>query len=164
MSSDRTSSNPDVATTLRSTIVTISPWVIRADPRFARNFMRARRGAIDAATPGWILYGLALIGRFPRKRRYRGRPIGWQRLEVILDWLTKGLEAANDDDFNQPSQMRRASLKHHPRQGRLPLECGTQCALAAQCTSFARKVVAQSQIVPKTRATGAPRSPEHGHE
>ncbi|MDB6086857.1 MAG: hypothetical protein JWN43_4738 [Gammaproteobacteria bacterium] len=142
--------------------VTISPWVNEPIPDL-REILCARDVARLTRRPGWILFGLALIGRFPRKRRYRGRPIGWQRLEV-LDWLTKGLDAANDDDFNQPSRTLSAPLRHHPRQDRLPLEFGTECALAAQCTSLAGRRVAQSRLVAKTRATGAPPRPEHDHE
>jgi hypothetical protein len=142
--------------------VTISPWVNEPIPDL-REILCARDVARLTRRPGWILFGLALIGRFPRKRRYRGRPIGWQRLEV-LDWLTKGLDAANDDDFNQPSQTLGTPLRHHPRQGRLPLECGTQCAAAAQRISLARKTIAPSRFEPRTRATGAPLNPEHGHE
>jgi predicted DNA-binding transcriptional regulator AlpA len=141
--------------------VTISPWVNEPIPDL-REILCARDVARLTRRPGWILYGLALIGRFPRKRRYRGRPIGWQRLEV-LDWLTKGLDAANDADFNKPSQTLGAPLKHS-LQDRSPLEFGTECALAGECTGLARKVVAQSRLVPNTRATGAPPSPEHGHE
>ena len=35
----------------------------------------------------WVLYALSFLGRFPRKQRFRGHSIGWDRVE-ILEWLT----------------------------------------------------------------------------
>jgi hypothetical protein len=110
-----------------------------------------------------MLCGLALIGRFPRKQRYRGRPIGWQRLEV-LDWLTRGLDAANDETFNPPSQEESARLKGRPRQTSLPFECGAQCALATQCSDLARKAGAQAQVSPKNRGGAAASFGSNDHE
>lgn len=36
--------------------------------------------------PLWALTLLALTGRFPLKARFRGRPVGWLRQD-ILDWM-----------------------------------------------------------------------------
>jgi hypothetical protein len=145
----------------RSAPVTISRWVNEPLPDF-RGILCSRDVARLTRRPRWFLSGLALIGRFPRRQRYRGRPIGWQRLE-ILDWLTKGLDAANDENFNPPSPNQDGHLKRHPRQTRLPLECGAQCALATQCSDLARRPVSQFGGSPKNgdRVTSA-RS--NGHE
>jgi predicted DNA-binding transcriptional regulator AlpA len=40
--------------------------------------------------PRWMVLSLALLGRFPRKRRFHGRGIGWLRSDVI-HWLAKDL-------------------------------------------------------------------------
>lgn len=104
-----------------------------------------------------MLYGLALIGRFPRKQRFRGRLIGWQRLEV-LDWLTKGLDAANDESFNpasQTSQTQGAFNERHPHQIKLPLECSMRCALVTQCADLARRPMRQSHVASKYRRGAA---------
>jgi predicted DNA-binding transcriptional regulator AlpA len=42
--------------------------------------------------PLWYLYGLLLLRRFPRRRTYHDKPVGWHRDDVIA-WLTKDLTA-----------------------------------------------------------------------
>jgi predicted DNA-binding transcriptional regulator AlpA len=36
----------------------------------------------------WILTALSLVGRFPKKRQFHGRPIGWMRIDVD-QWIGK---------------------------------------------------------------------------
>jgi len=74
--------------------------------------------------PRWLLIGLALLGRFPKQRRYHGRPVGWHRSD-ILDWLSHGLSISAEC----PSTPRRCP-RRHPRQSCLPLECRIPCAAA----------------------------------
>ncbi len=40
--------------------------------------------------PRWYFCGLALLGRFPAKRRFRGRWAGWMRSDVS-QWMQKNL-------------------------------------------------------------------------
>jgi predicted DNA-binding transcriptional regulator AlpA len=44
--------------------------------------------------PRWLVLSLALLGRFPRKRHFRGRGIGWLRSDVV-HWLAKDLRTIN---------------------------------------------------------------------
>jgi hypothetical protein len=149
VNTDLSTTNVNIASNRRPVVVTISPWVNEPCPDL-RRMLCSRDVARLIRRPRWMLYGLALIGRFPRKQRYRGRPIGWQRLEV-LDWLTKGLDAANDESFNPPSQTQGACDWRHPRQTKLPLECGVRCALVRQCADLARKPITQSRVASKYR-------------
>jgi predicted DNA-binding transcriptional regulator AlpA len=64
----------------------------------------------------WLLMGLALIGRFPKKARFRGRPFGWWRSDV-LDWMSRDL--ALKGHYITSS---RQCLRGQPRQTCLPLE------------------------------------------
>lgn len=134
--------------------VSISPWVNEPLPDL-RGILCSRDVARLTRRPRWMLYGLALIGRFPLKQRYRGRPIGWQRLEV-LDWLTKGLDAANDERFDLSAH--RARSKRHPHQTSLPLECSPQCVWAKQCRDLVRK------RLPPGRPDGDATAGSNGHE
>lgn len=110
---------------LRPGSVSFSNWV--NEPLLdLRDLLTARDVARLTRRPRWVVYGLSLVGRFPRKRRYHGRAVGWQRVEV-LDWLTRGLVAANDDEFDRPERPDRRQvpigLQPIARQTSLPLEC-----------------------------------------
>ena len=65
--------------------VTISPWVNEPLPDI-QGLLCSRDLARLTRRPRWELFGLALLGKFPRKKRYRGRPTGWCRAEV-LEWM-----------------------------------------------------------------------------
>ncbi len=71
--------------------------------------------------PRWVLCSLAVIGKFPRKRRYHGRRVGWLKSEVV-DWMARGLTMA---------ECPQASTRHydhrHPRQTCLALGCRQPC-------------------------------------
>jgi predicted DNA-binding transcriptional regulator AlpA len=71
--------------------VVLSPWINERFPDWEQ-ILSARDVARLTRRPRWILSGLALFGRFPRKRRYHGRGIGWLRSDVI-SWLAKDLQA-----------------------------------------------------------------------
>lgn len=66
--------------------------------------------------PIWILSSLALLGHFPRRLRFRGRPVGWRRKEV-LDWLARSFECS------APSPTHRKCEKQPPTQRTLPFVC-----------------------------------------
>jgi len=75
--------------------------------------------------PRWQLIGLTVLGRFPRRCCYQGRPLGWHR-DDVLAWLTQGMSVVAP-----PRTLPRSGATRRPRQVSLPLECREQCALAA---------------------------------
>jgi hypothetical protein len=79
--------------------------------------------------PRWVLCGLALIGKFPRRKRYRGRIVGWCGAEV-LEWMTRELavEAETHERLNAP----RHCVRRQARQACLPLECASPCLSTRQ--------------------------------
>ncbi len=93
--------------------VSISTFVDELFPALDQ-LLTARDVARLVRRPKWYFCGLALIGRFPAKRRFRGRWTGWVRSDVS-QWMQKKLRAANAE-----------TPKVHPakviaRQRRLPL-------------------------------------------
>src|SRR5258708_14338871 len=103
--------------------VTISPWVNEQLPDI-QGILCSRDLARLTRRPRWELFGLALIGKFPRRKRYRGRPIGWCPTEV-LEGMTHeiAVETETQDRLNAPPR----SARRDARQARLPLECGSSC-------------------------------------
>jgi hypothetical protein len=112
----------------RRATVTISPWVNEPLPD-VQGILCSRDLARLTRRPRWVLCGLALIGKFPRKKRYRGRGIGWCRAEVV-EWMTRDLsvETESHQRLNAP----RRCARRHPRQACLPLECGSRCTRARE--------------------------------
>src|SRR5579863_6255806 len=112
----------------REATVTISPWVNEPLPNI-HGILSSRDLARLTRRPRWVLCGLALMGKFPRKKRYRGRLVGWCRAEV-LEWMTRNLsiETESRERLNGP---RRCS-RRHPQQACLPLECGSRCTRARE--------------------------------
>jgi predicted DNA-binding transcriptional regulator AlpA len=106
--------------------VTISPWVNERLPDL-QGILCSRDLARLTRRSRWVLYGLALIGKFPRKKRYRGRLVGWCRAEV-LEWMSRDLsiETESRERLNTP----RRCARQHARQQCLPLECGSRCTRA----------------------------------
>jgi predicted DNA-binding transcriptional regulator AlpA len=101
--------------------VTISPWVNEALPNI-QGILCSRDLARLTRRPRWELFGLTLIGKFPRKKRYRGRPIGWCRAEV-LEWMTR--ELAVETEAQERLNASRRYAQRHARQQCLPLACPT---------------------------------------
>lgn len=66
--------------------------------------------------PRWLLLGLAVLGRFPKRRTYCGKPVGWHRADV-LDWLTQSMTIGTD---SRPDSR---NCRHaRPSQACLPLD------------------------------------------
>lgn len=103
--------------------LTISPWVNEPLPN-VHEILCSRDLARLTRRPRWVLYGLALIGKFPRRKRYRGRIVGWCRTEV-LEWMTRDLvvETEIHERLNAP----RRCVRQQARQACLPLECSSPC-------------------------------------
>jgi predicted DNA-binding transcriptional regulator AlpA len=124
---------------LPSCLVRLSPWVNERLPAI-EELLTARDVARLTRRPRWELFGLTLIGKFPRKKRYRGRPIGWSRAEV-LDWMTRDLsiETGAQERLDTPH----SSAGQPDRQTWLPSECGARCTRASEYSeagSFAKPV------------------------
>jgi predicted DNA-binding transcriptional regulator AlpA len=69
--------------------VTLPPWVNEPLPSLS-DLLSAHDAARLTRRSRWVLSGLMLLGRFPKRRRYQGRLIGWNRNEV-LEWLCRDL-------------------------------------------------------------------------
>jgi hypothetical protein len=112
----------------RAVTVTISPWV--NEPLInVQGILCSRDLARLTRRPRWVLCGLALMGKFPGPKRYRGRVVGWCRVEV-LEWMTRELsvEPQAQERLNGP----RRCARRHARQACLPLECGSRCTRARE--------------------------------
>lgn len=119
-----------VGTTRASSGVHLSRWINEPLPDL-RNILCSHDVARLTRRPRWLLCGLALIGRFPPKKRYRGRPIGWCRSDV-LDWMSRDL-AVVPVKQECVNSYRRCS-RRHPRQACLPLDCATPCPSLQKCS------------------------------
>src|SRR5258708_7733996 len=109
--------------TTRAATVTLSPWVNEPLPNI-HAILCSRDLARLTRRPPWVLCGLALMGKFPRRKRYRGRVVGWCRAEV-LEWMARDLsvETESHERWNGP----RRCARRPPRQACLPLECLQPC-------------------------------------
>jgi hypothetical protein len=112
----------------RAIAVTISPWVNEPLPDI-QGLLSSRDIARLTRRPRWVLCGLALIGKFPRKKRYRGRLVGWSRAEV-LDWISRDLAFEGKDGACEAPK--RSCGRQRPHQPCLPLECIAPCARSTQ--------------------------------
>jgi len=103
--------------------VTLSRWVNEPLPPF-QELLSAHDVARLTRRPKLVLSGLMLIGRFPKKRRFRGRQIAWLRSDV-LDWLSRDLAIAGAQSAHQI--LPRRCTRRQPRQPCLPFECRSLC-------------------------------------
>jgi hypothetical protein len=119
-SSSARASNTAVKTEMR-----LSPWVNERLPPI-QNLLCSHDVERLTRRPRWILEGLGLIGRFPRRKIFRGRKLGWCRAEVF-DWIsTREFENTGTAEmFAQPAEPAK------PNQLRLPLRCGARPAILA---------------------------------
>lgn len=85
MSSDAIEQRAETTTPVVVGQVTLSPWINERFPGW-HQLLSAHEVARLTRRPRWLLSGMALVGRFPKKHCFRGRKIGWLRAEVI-DWL-----------------------------------------------------------------------------
>lgn len=93
----------------------LDDWINEPLPDL-RAILCSRHVARLTRRPAWLLCSLAWLGKFPRRRCYRGRPIGWHR-DDVLAWLTRDLA------LEPPARpLPRACATRRPRQACLPLE------------------------------------------
>jgi predicted DNA-binding transcriptional regulator AlpA len=100
--------------------VSLSPYVNEQFPNW-EEMLSAHDVARLTRRPRWMVLSLALLGRFPRKRRFHGRDIGWLRPDVVR-WLSKDLRASTY--HVRPAQTLRPRVA---RQTSLPPECTDAC-------------------------------------
>lgn len=125
---DSSTADAPVTPAACATPVTISRWVNEHYPAL-NELLSSHDVARLTRRPRWVLTGLSLIGRFPRKLKFRGRAIGWSRSEV-LDWMSRDLALARDAATSP-----RFCSRRHPRQARLPLECALPRMPLRKCAS-----------------------------
>ena len=118
MSSDSSLASQVTATTSSRNVV-LSPWVNEPLPAW-EELLSAHDVARLTRRPRWIVLSLAMVGRFPRKRRFHGRGIGWLRSDVV-HWLAKDLSASNVHRFSERAP-RRCLTRRRPLQRCFVLE------------------------------------------
>lgn len=100
--------------------VSLSRWVNEWYPAL-NEILSAHDVARLTRRPYWLLFGLSLIGRFPRKTRFRGRCLGWRRSEVLA-WMGKDLSLHQEPKSKPQPCKRRTTRQVCP----LPTCCGTR--------------------------------------
>ena len=113
MAIDESISIPNPATPLQ---VSLSRWVNESLPSW-QEILTAHDVARLTRRRRWVLETLTLFGRFPRKHRFHGRRIGWQRRDVLL-WLgaetLPGHDQPNDDNVGLEPLRRELQLRLPP--------------------------------------------------
>lgn len=107
--------------------LTISRWVNEPYPPL-NELLSSRDVARLTRRPRWVLSGLSLIGRFPKKFKFRGRGIGWRRSEV-LEWISREAHSCAADRW------RTACSPGHPIQRNLTLRCAPHKTRVRKCSS-----------------------------
>jgi predicted DNA-binding transcriptional regulator AlpA len=93
--------------------IVVSRWVNEPYPPLTE-LLSAHEVARLTRRPRWLLLGLMMIGRFPKRARFRGKALGWW-LPDILEWMAKDL-------LDRHRTSLRSRYSRHPRQACLPLE------------------------------------------
>lgn len=104
-----------------STRVSLSPWVNELFPGWDQ-LLSSHDVARLTRRPKWVLLGMIVLGRFPRKRRFHGRRIGWLRSDVLA-WVTEDVDPVT---CRTPGSPRVAYFSG--RQMSLPLVCRPACS------------------------------------
>lgn len=87
MSTATSGSGTPATPVLRTNNVSLSRWVNEPFPPW-NDILTAHEVARLTRRHRWIVSTLTLLGRFPKKQRFRGRRIGWLRSDVV-HWLAK---------------------------------------------------------------------------
>jgi predicted DNA-binding transcriptional regulator AlpA len=67
--------------------VSISRWVNEPYPAWDQ-ILTAHDVARLVRRPPWVFGSMAAVGQFPQIQRFRGKPIGWLKAD-ILEWMTR---------------------------------------------------------------------------
>jgi predicted DNA-binding transcriptional regulator AlpA len=111
----------DTAKTSAITRVTISRWVNEQSLPW-NQILSAHDVARLTRRKRWVCVGLTWLGRFPRKRRFRGRAVGWLESEVLA-WMSRDSRVSHFECPRPTSCVDRS----HGRQQRLPFEFMGPC-------------------------------------
>ena len=113
-------SKDPVPSAIPKAVITLSPWINERFPPL-EELLTAHDVARLTRRPRWLLTGLSLLGRFPRKHRYRGRSVGWLKADVV-HWIShsSGTEFAPCRAY-----ARRRRGFRNDRQQTLPFHFGT---------------------------------------
>ena len=134
MNTELSDANPNSQLRLPCTRVALSRWVNEPLPAW-QDILSAHDVARLTRRPTWILCGLALVGRFPRERQYRGRRIGWLRSDV-LTWMTRELtiKASAPRVIARSYHRRERSSRQHC----LPLDFSSPCGRSMRTSARTR--------------------------
>jgi hypothetical protein len=101
LDSDQTDVKANVLMVRRE--ITISRWVNEPLPAWDQ-VLTAHDVARLLRRPPWLLCGMALLRRFPKKRRFHGLKMGWLKSDVV-DWTHRGTHddaTGANEPFAQP--------------------------------------------------------------
>jgi predicted DNA-binding transcriptional regulator AlpA len=110
--------------------VTLSPWINEPLPPF-HELLSAHDVARLTRRPKVVIAALVLLRRFPQRRRYRGRQIGWLRGEV-LEWMSRDLMIDAERVLERPT---RRCANVASRQPCLPFDCPASCEVTPTVTT-----------------------------
>jgi predicted DNA-binding transcriptional regulator AlpA len=97
----------------------LSPWTNEEFPRWS-DLLTTHDVARLTRRHVWLISALALIGRFPKRTRFHGRGIGWNRHDVH-DWMARRRRCISTRDLPrhvgavQPGNF---GSRHSPGNGR----------------------------------------------
>jgi predicted DNA-binding transcriptional regulator AlpA len=104
MSTDEFQSELPMAAKNLKTVVSISKWVNEAYPPWDE-ILSAHDVARLMRRHRWVLSAMAALRRFPRKRKFHGRAVGWHRGDVVR-WLA--------NHHSRPTALQRTATLHLP--------------------------------------------------
>lgn len=102
----------------QKTPVSISPWINERYPPL-HELLSAHDVARLIRRPRWAIAGLRLIRRFPKSLKFRGRPIGWRRSDV-MNWMARSAALTSTKLPKAITRDRRP--RNCPQQACLPLK------------------------------------------
>lgn len=119
----QTSAGKRIANANRKERVAISPWVNERFPPL-NELLRSQDVARLTRRPRWLIAGLCLIGRFPKRLNFHGHAIGWRRSEV-LDWMGRDFVIEQTGGTTATSKLNRLA-----KQASLPFDNSDPCPSA----------------------------------
>lgn len=135
--------------------VTLSKWINERYPPL-NELLSAHDVARLTRRPRWLLSGLCLIGRFPKKVKFRGRSVGWRRSEV-LNWMS--LDPAIDRDSET---VLCTHARKHPRQACLPFKRASSCVPMSKCAVRRSQPKCKNRTPPASSMARESAQPVHG--
>jgi predicted DNA-binding transcriptional regulator AlpA len=115
MSTDEFQSELPMKTTNPKHGVSMSRWVNEAYPPWQEILSRHDVARLTRRHR-WVLSAMAVLRRFPRKRKFHGRPVGWHRGDVIR-WLanrhSRPTPARRPSTLPLPFPVPEGSLRRH---------------------------------------------------